>query len=305
MNSVFWDMCKKTMTLTQFVNVYEQQSNAMRLDELQEDYQCSSGQPSRINKQSRILKQAATLYTRKLYKKFEKLFIRATSVMILGEEIDGTIHTFQLRREGDDRVNIVRFDLNDCTISCSYQMFKQLGLLCRHALRVFNVKNVLQIPEQYIKIRWTKCAKNVVRTFNKEPPKYALTGQFSATVARNSLIRIAYSAITKCSENENIFRFAELKITELEQGVDKECGISKSVDDDEALILDEYEAPILDPHCAWPKGLPNARLKSSLENSQKKPTQKKKQQKIIPTSNAPYRGTISSSKFFFNEYFIL
>jgi len=50
MNSVFRDMCKKTMTLTQFVNEYERQSNDMRLTELEEDHQSGKGQPPMIIK---------------------------------------------------------------------------------------------------------------------------------------------------------------------------------------------------------------------------------------------------------------
>lgn len=58
-------------------------------------------------------------------------------------------------------------------------------------------------------------------------------------------------------------------ITKLKQGIKKEFGRSIPVNDDEATILDEYETPILDLHRAWPMGLPNARLKSWLEKSQK------------------------------------
>ncbi|ONI29931.1 hypothetical protein PRUPE_1G223100 [Prunus persica] len=42
-------------------------------------------------------------------------------------------------------------------LSC--KMFESMGLLCRHALRVLNVKEVTKIPSQYILKRWTKEAK--------------------------------------------------------------------------------------------------------------------------------------------------
>ena len=38
-------------------------------------------------------------------------------------------------------------------------MFETLGLLCRHALRILIVKNVKELPVQYILKCWTKDAK--------------------------------------------------------------------------------------------------------------------------------------------------
>ena len=35
----------------------------------------------------------------------------------------------------------------------------QIGILCKHALKVFNMKDVFILPSQYILNRWTKYAK--------------------------------------------------------------------------------------------------------------------------------------------------
>jgi len=142
------------------------------------------------------LKHVALIYTCKLFKRFEKEFISSLLVSILEEELDGT---FRLSAKCSDRVQTVRYDVSDCTIYCTCKMFESLGLLCQHALRVLNVKNVSHILEQYILKRWTKDAKKMAigtsedSTVRKE--------KFSTTVVRNSMMRRAYSAITKASRD--------------------------------------------------------------------------------------------------------
>jgi hypothetical protein len=34
-----------------------------------------------------------------------------------------------------------------------------LGILCKHALKVFNIKDVFVLPSKYVMNRWTKYAK--------------------------------------------------------------------------------------------------------------------------------------------------
>ncbi|WCJ37387.1 FAR1-related sequence 10 [Euphorbia peplus] len=41
-------------------------------------------------------------------------------------------------------------------IHCSCKEFEHSGILCRHSLRVFSVKNYFQLPEKYFPLRWQK-----------------------------------------------------------------------------------------------------------------------------------------------------
>ena len=44
-------------------------------------------------------------------------------------------------------------------VSCSCKLFGYLGILCRHALKIFDVMNIKEtIPSHYILKRWTKGA---------------------------------------------------------------------------------------------------------------------------------------------------
>ncbi|XP_024165441.1 protein FAR1-RELATED SEQUENCE 5-like [Rosa chinensis] len=161
-NNVFTLMSTKTLSLTEFVHHYDKQAEQMRSSELEETFRCNNGIPTRAAKSSGIKKQAGMVYTRKIYNLFEFEFIASLAVKMEEVGSDGTLQTFELNEEGHKRVYIVQFNSSNLTISCSCQMYESMGWLCRHALRVLNVKNITQIPTQYILKRWTKDAKKGV-----------------------------------------------------------------------------------------------------------------------------------------------
>ncbi|BBG93807.1 FAR1-related sequence 5 [Prunus dulcis] len=103
-NNVFHRRSTKTMSLTQFVHHYDKQAEKMRSSELEESFRCNQGLPSRIAKSSGLLNHAATIYTRKIFKLFEKEFVDSLGVMMHEVGSDGTIHSFE-QNEGHKRRN--------------------------------------------------------------------------------------------------------------------------------------------------------------------------------------------------------
>ncbi|KAM1023174.1 hypothetical protein COP2_045249 [Malus domestica] len=146
MNNVFHRMSTKTMTLTEFVLHYEKQANGMHSKELEETFRCKQGLPSTAAKKNGFLKRAASVYTRKIYKFLAYEFVGSLAVKMHEVESDGTFQTFELNEEGHRTVYVVKFNSSTLNISCSCKRFESMGLLCRHALWVMNVKEVSQIP---------------------------------------------------------------------------------------------------------------------------------------------------------------
>ena len=67
-------------------------------------------------------------------------------------------------------------------------MFEILGLLCQHALRILIVKNVTELPVQYILKIWTKDAKkNSVLCDHVKPA--SANDELLVTSRRNKLMR--------------------------------------------------------------------------------------------------------------------
>lgn len=55
-----------------------------------------------------------------------------------------------------DGGHLVKWMETDEEIHCSYHEFECSGLLCRHILRVFTMKNYFRIPEKYLLTRWRR-----------------------------------------------------------------------------------------------------------------------------------------------------
>lgn len=94
-----------------------------------------------------------------MFAKFQDEFTQTTSISVLRRVPNGAFQTYKMRRQDGNREYIVEFNPVDRSISCCCKRFESLGLLCRHALRVLNLNDVNEIPEQYVFKRWTKDAK--------------------------------------------------------------------------------------------------------------------------------------------------
>jgi hypothetical protein len=85
--------------------------------------------------------------------------------------------------------------------------YDAIGLLCKHALRVFNINEVNTLPSQYILHRWTKYAKRGYSMNNQETTKETLQTR-AARISRK-----ATSIALKCSVSEEL-------LIELEKAID-------------------------------------------------------------------------------------
>ncbi|CAN6686384.1 unnamed protein product [Malus baccata var. baccata] len=265
-NNVFHQISTKTMRLIEFVHHYDKQAVKMRTSESEESYRCNQGLPSRVAQRSGILKHAATVYTRKMFKIFEKEFLNSLAVTMHEYESCGTIHSFELNEE-------------DGTVSCSCKMYESMCLLCRHALRVLNVKSWTEIPSQHILKRWTKDAKKGLHA-NEHSQLLQVKGEPSVTLRRNALMRMAYNILSKGAESKSATRVAMKKLGEMEELIEKDMIKSKGEvnkesndnndDDCNANGCSVDEPPILNPPLVRPKGISNARLKSAMEKREKK-----------------------------------
>ncbi|KAM7522698.1 hypothetical protein LguiA_012600 [Lonicera macranthoides] len=105
-------------------------------------------------------KQAANLYTRKIFSKFQEELVETFVYTANRIDGDGAISTYRVAKfEDDNKAYIVSLNVPEMTASCSCQMFEYSGILCRHILTVFTVTNVLTLPSHYILRRWTRNAK--------------------------------------------------------------------------------------------------------------------------------------------------
>ncbi|XP_035541474.1 protein FAR1-RELATED SEQUENCE 1-like [Juglans regia] len=110
-----------------------------------------------------IEKQFQTLYTNAKYKEVQKEMLGAMCCNCLFLNKECCISTFDVLDEitiEDDHVKTVKYTIyyneEECELKCTCALFEMKGILCRHALKVCQMKKIHSIPKKYVLDRWRK-----------------------------------------------------------------------------------------------------------------------------------------------------
>lgn len=110
-----------------------------------------------------ILKHATNIYTHEVLTLFEDKLRKAYDAKVDLYGQTGDSFEYKVTLFGKHFQHTVIFILSEKKVSCSCKKFEFAGILCSHVLKVFSLNNITEIPELYIKKRWTKKAKkNIV-----------------------------------------------------------------------------------------------------------------------------------------------
>jgi hypothetical protein len=106
-----------------------------------------------------IERRAAEIYTMGLFLKFQKELLDASAFNVFEKE--DRIYTVQRVVDYEDAEFpndsfTIEVDMKNKTFNCICSKFERDGILCCHVLRLFTQFGINQIPEHYIKQRWTK-----------------------------------------------------------------------------------------------------------------------------------------------------
>ncbi|XP_031106266.1 protein FAR1-RELATED SEQUENCE 7-like [Ipomoea triloba] len=122
-----------------------------------EDVRCSQGLPTMALDHVKLLLHARNVYTIEVYYLFEKQYLKG--VACHQEIVASNANEFKYHIWRPD-IDIIRhevcFNMKDMTICCTCKFFSEMGILCSHCLRIFNIHCIEKIPEKYICNRWTK-----------------------------------------------------------------------------------------------------------------------------------------------------
>ncbi|XVF29370.1 hypothetical protein REPUB_Repub15cG0115300 [Reevesia pubescens] len=257
------------MSLIQVIQHYEEKAKEFRQEELNQDFRCKNGAPSKVNSRG-ILKHALSVYTLTMFKRFEEELMDSIGLNCVKDVCDENLFVYQVTEDGHERVYFVQFAPPNVNISCSCNMLETLGLLCHHALRVLIMNNVKEISEPYILKRWTKRAKSV------------FASDFSATSVHEEkstrLLRLSelnhngYNLFDKSSLTPKCIKIFKDKLMEALQLVEKEKAdlenfVPTSIQEDVSNNANEvhnsiHEKLVLDPICVKVKGSRNTQMKS-------------------------------------------
>ncbi|KAG7568151.1 Zinc finger SWIM-type [Arabidopsis thaliana x Arabidopsis arenosa] len=160
--SFFDGYVNQQTTLPMFFRLYERAMESWFEMEIEADLDTVNTPPV-LKTPSPMENQAANLFTRKIFGKFQEELVETFAHTANRIEDDGTTSTFRVANfENDNKAYIVTFCYPEMRANCSCQMFEHSGILCRHVLTVFTVTNILTLPPHYILRRWTRNAKSMV-----------------------------------------------------------------------------------------------------------------------------------------------
>lgn len=161
-SSFFDGYVNQETTVPMFFRQYERALENSINKEIEADFDTMCTTPV-LRTPSPMEKQAANLYTRKAFQKFQEELVE--TFVYTADRIDGNdaIGKYRVAKfEDDQKAYIVSLNSPEMRAACSCQMFEYSGILCRHILTVFTVTNVFTLPSHYILSRWTRNAKRWV-----------------------------------------------------------------------------------------------------------------------------------------------
>ncbi|KAK1586270.1 hypothetical protein Q3G72_000647 [Acer saccharum] len=205
-NSYFDGYVNASTTLQLFVKQYERALESRYEKEVKADYDTINTAPV-LKTPSPMEKQAAELYTRKLFMKFQEELVETLTFSTKVENEDA-VTTYWVAKFGEsNKAYFVSFDVREMKATCSCQMFEYSGLLCRHILTVFRVTNVLTLPSRYVLKRWTRNAKSGV-TLEDHTSNYFDGSKESLTVRYNNLRHEALKYVDEGCKSLDIYNVA-------------------------------------------------------------------------------------------------
>ncbi|XAR60253.1 hypothetical protein NMG60_11033535 [Bertholletia excelsa] len=221
-SSFFDGYVNQQTTLPIFFRQYERALEISFEREIEADFETICTTPL-LRTPSPMEKQAANLYTRKIFAKFQDELVETFVYTANRIDGDGTISTYRVAKfEDDNKAYTVTLNGPDMRASCSCHMFEYSGILCRHILTVFTVTNVLTLPSHYILKRWTRNSKSGVGSDDQ----LEIQGQESLTLRYNILCREAIKYAEDGAITTETFNAA---LAALREGGKKVASVKKNV----------------------------------------------------------------------------
>lgn len=206
-NSFFDGYVNATTTIQLLIKQYEKAVTGWHEKELKADFDTANTTPV-LKTPSPMEKQAANLYTRRIFIKFQEELVETLANPATKIEESGTIAVYRVAKFGEEhQAHTVRFNAFEMKANCSCQMFEFSGIICRHVLAVFRAKNVLTLPSQYVLKRWTRNAKSG-GAVDERASELPSNSRESLTVRYNNLRQEAIKFVEEGAKSIHIYNVA-------------------------------------------------------------------------------------------------
>ncbi|KAF3492482.1 hypothetical protein DY000_02053439 [Brassica cretica] len=103
-----------------------------------------------------MLQHAEEVYTPEVFSLFQKEYTVIGDYVAKKTSKFEMVYEYNVSFRGDAQEHLVKYDAANQTIHCSCMKFSFAGVLCRHALKVLDKKNIASVAAEHIKL--TLCA---------------------------------------------------------------------------------------------------------------------------------------------------
>ncbi|XP_022739363.1 protein FAR1-RELATED SEQUENCE 7-like isoform X2 [Durio zibethinus] len=106
-----------------------------------------------------LLKHARDAYTPRIFELFQQEYETCLNIVVNQCVESEKLFEYKVSIYGQPREYSVSYNLSDNTVFCSCKKFEFMGVLCSHALKVLDYRNIRLLPSHYILKRWTRDAR--------------------------------------------------------------------------------------------------------------------------------------------------
>ena len=206
MNRFFRKHFDMKTSLQAFIDKFDQGIDELYEKEAQEDFASLHSQQI-LKTSSPMEKQAADIYTRMVFERFQAELLEALGHYVVNIQ-EGAISKYAIQKRGDPNRHFVIFNASEKKAVCSCFKFEVSGILCSHVLGVILLNGGSLLPDHYILKRWTKKAKtgNVSDDRGVEARSY---GQTSSMAWYHDLFRDAIKFAEKGATSAETYKIAK------------------------------------------------------------------------------------------------
>ncbi|XP_057464719.1 protein FAR1-RELATED SEQUENCE 5-like isoform X1 [Actinidia eriantha] len=129
-----------------------------RYKEIEANYDMSQRMP-RLMGDVILLKHARDLYTPTIFELFQQEYENSLNAVVNQCTESQSLSEYKVNIYGQVLEHTVVFNSSEDSVVCSCMKFQFFGILCSHALKVLDYRNIKVVPTRYILKRWTKDAR--------------------------------------------------------------------------------------------------------------------------------------------------
>ncbi|XP_059668508.1 protein FAR1-RELATED SEQUENCE 5-like [Cornus florida] len=154
----FKDYMMPNLNMLQFLGHFERAVADQRWKELEASYDIFEQLPMLMGNVI-MLKHVRDVYTPKVFEVFQREYEKCLNLIVNQCNSSTSLFEYKVSIYGQSRACTVKFNSSNDTVVCNCMKFEFDGILCSHAIKVLDQRNIKVVPTQYILKRWTKDAR--------------------------------------------------------------------------------------------------------------------------------------------------